>query len=275
MAPRGDPLPAPTAGDRLRLVSHSSRPGRIEARRAACRSLFRIRPANRALPVEGESFLLRVSESWREGARRWLAGEISDVRLDVAGLRLEPLALVALGPWDDRRDQLDGLGPAPAPARTEYELERIPAEAAPGATAEPPFHRAIDLWAGGELDAAHDVLAELLRRDLRCLAAHSCLGFFAYNGSPPGGGPARALRHYEVALAIVRPSVPPGFRGVLPWARPGNRAFLRCLYGRAICLWRMGDLQAARAELLRVCRLNPGDQLAARLALDRIDNGPG
>ena len=267
-------MPSPAAGDRLRVVSHSSRPDRIEARRPGSRQLLSIRPASRPLPVEGESFLFRVADSWSAGARRWLAGEISDVRLDVAALSLEPLTLVELGPWDDQRDQLDGLAPA-TPARSEYELERIPAETAPDATSEPPFHRAIDYWAAGDLAAAHEVLAELLRRDLRCLAAHACLGFFAYNASPPGGGPARALRHYEVALGIVRPSVPPGFRGVLPWARPGNRAFLRCLYGRAICLWRLGDLEAARDELLRVCRLNPGDQLAARLALDRIDNGPG
>ena len=157
------------------------------------------------------------------------------------------------------------------PPRTEYEFERISPTSAGPADPERVLHRAIDLWAEGDLEAAETLLGELLLLDLRCLAAHSCLGFFAFNAPPDRGGPARARRHYEAGLAIAELSLPAGFDGVLPWSRRGNRAFLRCLYGRAIGLWRQGELEEARAELLRLCRLDPGDQLAARLALDGID----
>ncbi len=57
---------------------------------------------------------------------------------------------------------------------------------------------------------------------------------------------------------------------MLPWSRVGNRPLLRCLYGHSTCLWRLGDLADAHAGFERLCRLNPGDQLAARLALERI-----
>ncbi len=80
---------------------------------------------------------------------------------------------------------------------------------------EDTFLRALVLWSEGETAAAEVALGDLLRRDLRCLEAHSCLGFFTFNGPPQRGGGARA-----------------GFE--------------------------------------RLCRLNPGDQLTARLALDCI-----
>jgi len=38
----------------------------------------------------------------------------------------------------------------------------------------------------------------------------------------------------------------------------------------AIRLWRRGDSSGARAGFTRLCRLNPADQMAARLALDHI-----
>lgn len=238
-------------------------------------------PPGAPTPVEGEIFDLEVTDAWRGGARPWLAGRISRVRLDVEALGLEPLALVELGRAAAARHRIgDSRPPAraarlesrrPLPRR-EYELERLP----PGpAGAETILHRAIDMWAADRPRAARALLDRLLRGDLRCLAAHSCLGFFAFNGAPGFGGPARARRHYAAGLAIGGLSLPAGFDGELPWSQPGNRAFLRCLYGHSICRWRDGEPAVARAGFLRLCRLSPGDQLAARLALDQIERGPG
>ena len=257
------------AGARLRLAALGCRKGRIRARVLGAPWTLLVRhPRDAPTPVEGEVFDLQVSDVWQAGARRWLSGPISGIGLDVAALDLEPLVLVELAD----RGPLAGRRPA---SRREYELERIPAgdPEAGGAGAETILHRAIELWAADRPRRARALVARLLRRDLRCLAAHSCLGFFAFNGSAPGGGPARARRHYAAGLAIGELTVPAAFAGVLPWSRPGNRAFLRCLYGHSICLWRDGELAAARAGFLRMCRLNPGDQLAARVALDRLDRG--
>ncbi len=281
MAPRGDPSPLPQPGQRVRLLASSCRPGSIQARRIGSRRALFVRPpaAGAAtpfskLPVEGECFDLEVAAAWRTGARRRLTGELSEIRLEIALLGLEPLTLVEVGRWDSRRDQITDLPPAPTP-RTEYELERIPASGPRSAGPEPSLHRAIELWANDRRRAAHSVLGDLLRRDLRCLTAHACLGFFAFNAPPDRGGPARAQRHYEAGLTIARLSVPDDFDGVLPWSRPGNRPFLRCLYGHAICLWRRGDPSGARAGFTRLCRLNPADQMAARLALDHIGRDGG
>ena len=247
----------PKPGDRLRLAALGCRPGPIHARRLdnGRRCLVRI-PTRQRRPVEGELFDLRVSAARRDADGLGLAGSILEIRLDVAALGLEPLALVGVG--DDA-----------------HEIERIPPGTGDGDGGEAAVHRAIDLWAENQLGTAEELLANLLRHDLRCLAAHSCLGFFAFNAPPDHGGAARAQRHYEVGLGIADLSLPSGFAGTLPWSLAGNRPLLRCLYGRSICLWRRGRLAEARTGLLRLCRLNPDDQLAARLALESIEQRLG
>lgn len=251
MAGRRDPEAAPEVGQRLRLVAVSSHREHLLARQVGGTRTVRVRPAPEStLPVAGECFALEITDLGQIGARRWLAGPLSEIRLDVPALGLEPLALIELGAG-------------------EFELERIPPVA--GAAAETELHQAIARWAAGDPAAAEARLAALLRRDLRCLTAHSWLGFLAFNGPPDRGGPAGAQRHYEAGLAIAEPSLPAGFSGCLPWSRLGNRPFLRCLNGRAICLWRRRRIDQARAEFERVCRLDPEDQLAARVALDSID----
>ncbi len=190
-----------------------------------------------------------------------MSGGLSEVRLDVAALDLEPLALVASG----RPDRCDG------PSRVEYELEKVPCDTP--VEPEVAVQRAIELWARDAPRAAEELLGGLLRRDLRCLAAHSCLGFLAFHSAPRRGGSGRARRHYEAGLEVAALSIHEGFDGVLSWSRAGNRPFLRCLYGRSVCLWREGDLAGAHAGFSRLCLLDPGDQLAARIALDRIERG--
>lgn len=261
----------------MRLVAVSRRADQIQARRpGSSRALFVQLPTGTTTtsepPVEGESFDLEVTASWNVGPRRWLAGQLGRPRLDVPALGLEPLAVIELGRWDPRRDRMGAWPPAP-PGQTEHEIERIPAGGSAHSGPEACLHRAIGLWAESRLTAARNELGQLLRQDLRCLAAHACLAFFAFDESPDRGGPARARRHYEVGLEIARLSVPDDFAGVLPWSRIGNRPYLRLLYGHAICLWRSGELHRARAELLRLCRLDPADQIAARVALDSIERG--
>lgn len=270
MSSRGDPPADLRSGRRLRLAALGCRPRGIRARLLDSAETVFVRPGPFSpLPVEGEVFELEVERVRRVGPRRWLSGPLSGVRLDAVALGLEPLALVEPARRDAWRkghqERWRRRG------HREYELERIPAEA----RAEAILHRAIDLWAGGRLEAARALVDRLLRSDLRCLAAHSCLGFLAFNSPPGGGGSARARRHYAAGLEIAGLSVPADLDGVMPWSLPGNRPFLRCLYGHSICLWRHGELAAARAGFLRLCRLSPSDQLAARLALDHIERGSG
>lgn len=235
------------------------------------RALLVVPPSRSVRPVPAERFALVVSACRPLRATLELAGTLSAPGLDLAALDLEPLTLVDHGPWDPARDQL-GAGPPPPPARREMEMERIP----PAGPAETALHRALDLWRRGREAAAVARLGELLRRDLRSLEAHSCLGFFAIDAPPRREATALARRHWAAGLAIGDQALGEGFTDVLPWARPGNRPFLRCLHGHATCLWRLGELDAARAGFERLCALNPGDQLAARLALERIElrNGP-
>ncbi len=90
--------------------------------------------------------------------------------------------------------------------------------------------------------------------DLRCLDAHAHLGNLTFDRSP-----TRALRHYAMGARIAELSLPPGLRGVLAWGWLGNRPFLRCLHGWALCLWRTGRFTEAQAVIERMLWLNPTD----------------
>ena len=263
MSARGQLPRLPRVGERLELLALGGDRGRLHARPLGSdRGLMIVAATGGAAPVPGERFDLEVGECRHRGARLWLGGRLSGIRLDVPALRLEPLALIDHGPWDPARDQL----PARPPAPDRREVERLP----PAAPDEPILRRALELWQRGERRAATELLGDHLCRELRCLEAHSGLGLFAFDGPPRRAATERARRHFEAGLRIGEQALGGRFRDVLPWSWPGNRPFLRCLHGYATCLWRLGKLDAARAGFERLCRLNPGDQLAARLALERI-----
>lgn len=91
-------------------------------------------------------------------------------------------------------------------------------------------------------------------RDLRVLDAHAGLGNIAFDRSPK-----LALVHYEMGVRIGELSLPADFDGLLVWGRLHNRAFLRCMHGYGLCLWRLGDFAAAKAVFERMLSFNPND----------------
>jgi hypothetical protein len=62
---------------------------------------------------------------------------------------------------------------------------------------------------------------DLCRQDLRCLNAHSHLGWMMFNLRAED-----AIRHYETGVRIGDLSTGRHFDGLLPWGRIDNRPFL-------------------------------------------------
>ena len=111
----------------------------------------------------------------------------------------------------------------------------------------------------GDLAGAAAMLADLLRRDLRCIDAHAHLGNLAFRVCAE-----HARRHYAVGVAIGDHALGPDFCGALPWSYLGNRPFLRCLHGLGLSLWRLGRLEEAARVFERLLLLNPEDEQGAR-----------
>lgn len=97
------------------------------------------------------------------------------------------------------------------------------------------------------------------------LEAHAQLGGMEFDYSP-----RQAARHFEVGLCIGELSLGKNFDGVLLWVSPGNQAFLRCLHGYGLCLWRLGRYREAASQFKRLLWLDPSDIHAARFVLDDI-----
>ncbi len=228
----------------------------------AIKVLIRLGPTP-VRPVEGELFTLEVTARTRETGFWVLEGAIRTPRLNVDALRLEPLALLPRTPTDR------GDGGSSPGDRTPYELETI-VPRVPGFRAD--GQRAIDeiaaFWSSGDAELAEMLAGELLARDLRCLEAHALLGALFLDGPVEERWTERALRHYRVGAAIGGLSLAEGFDGTLPWRWRGNRAFLRCLYGYARCLERVGDAGSAREQFERLLELAPEGPMGVREALD-------
>ena len=82
--------------------------------------------------------------------------------------------------------------------------------------------------------------------------------------SPFDWAPQLALRHYTVGVSIGALSLGPRFEGVLSWALLDNRPFLRCMNGRALCLWRTGSLREAADVFREMSWMNPSDNQGAK-----------
>ena len=77
----------------------------------------------------------------------------------------------------------------------------------------------------------------------------------------------------EAGLRIAELSLGGNFHDLLPWEYIDNRPFMRCLYGFGQCLWRSGDMAAARQVFERMLWLNPRDNQGAKFLLAKIDAG--
>jgi hypothetical protein len=171
--------------------------------------------------------------------RPYFWGDVSNIRLDVAPLGLAPLRLDSR-PGDRPTFELQRVVPTEELLAAAVRMRR--------ATAEP-------------------YLLLLLEADLRCLEAHAQLGELmlrSLSAAKRDVVAERALRIFEVGVAIGDLSVPSAFAGVLPSRHAGNVAFLRCLRGLGTALWRLDRTREAGRALRRLLALDPDDALGAR-----------
>jgi len=156
-----------------------------------------------------------------------------------------------------------------AKRRAGFEMDPIAWGALPGLDADlNPTCDAAELAEVGDPEGARELLMETLGADLRCIDAHAHLGNLEFDRSPK-----RAIVHYEIGIRIGELSLPPGFDGVLLWGRIYNRAFLRCLHGYGLCLWRLGKHVEAQQVFERILSLNPNDNQGVRFCWEDVRNG--
>ncbi|MBD3239214.1 MAG: hypothetical protein GF331_01405 [Chitinivibrionales bacterium] len=235
--------------------------------------------------VEGEILTVAASKVWQHRNTVYMSGDIIDCRLDVGALGLQPLGLTEMGEWlpESELELEDTNGPfgsylkpilARGPCR-EFQMEQAIPGFDPDACDDDPIVRASEARHFGDWDTAYRIMAELLSDDLRCLDAHAHLGNWSFNASdePHPIYESEARRHYEAGVRIGELSLGDNFDHVLPWALINNRPFLRCLHGYGLCLWRAGEVDAARSVFERMLRLNPSDDQAVCPLLADIDSG--
>jgi tetratricopeptide (TPR) repeat protein len=235
---------------------------------------FTLRASGRRAVVPGELATVRVSKTWRYAGHPYASGELERSRLEVARLGLVPLRLEPHDDWDPADEEWGEPGervPEWARAivargrRPRFELEQVIPGADPSAWDTDPIVEAAERRESGDEAGARALLMEQLAADLRCLDAHAHLGNLEFDRWPEV-----ALRHYEAGVRIGELSLGEGFEGLLPWTLVDNRPFLRCLHGYGLCLWRLGQPDAARAVFERMLWLNPSDNQGARFLLEDV-----
>jgi hypothetical protein len=228
--------------------------------------------------VPGHVVALAVAKRWAWRGDAYAAAKLEGARIDVPKLGLEPLPLEG-GELDDVRDYTEPYTGSDfyskfwkkrtATPRPAYEFDGIAWGAFPDADPEDnPTCDAAELREVGRHGEARELLMDTLGRDLRVLDAHAGLGNMEFDFFPQ-----RALVHYEIGVRIGELSLPPGFDGYLPWGRIHNRAFLRCLHGYALALWRLGDMSGAKRAFERIASYNPTDHQGVRFCLHDVRAG--
>ncbi len=221
----------------LQLVVH-----RVFRRHARCRTVGAVphdrvvlRSVDVAEVVPGEIAVVAVRRRWTELGETHVTGDVVDVRFDPVALGLEPLSLCTEDPEVSDAE----LEFAFASRRTAPLPDELP------------------------VDAEH--AAALLEVDLRCLAAHARLGDESFDRDP-----SDAIRYYEVGLRIGELSLEHLGGARLPSHHKNNLGFLRCLQGRARCMWRIGCCGVAQSGFERLLALDPDDTLGARAELESV-----
>jgi hypothetical protein len=228
--------------------------------------------------VPGHLVTLVIERRWTWRGDPYASGRIENPRIDVSKLGLEPLPLEG-GELDDVASYSEPYRrPDPyaplwkkltAKPRPSFEFDGIAWGALPGLDAdENPTCDAAELVEAGDREGAREILMEVLGTDLRCLDAHAHLGNLVFDRSPE-----RAIMHYEIGVRIGEMSLPPGFDGLLVWGRLYNRAFLRCLHGYGLCLWRLGRTAEAQQVFERILSLNPNDNQGVRFCWQELRSG--
>jgi hypothetical protein len=134
----------------------------------------------------------------------YLSGTVESARLDVPRLGLTPLGLEAREMWNPaeefNRDGDDLIPDWAEPMlvwgpRRVYEMEQVLPGDDPDDPWGNPILQAVDRAKAGDRRGGRRILMDLCRQDLRCLDAHSHLGWMAFDRSAD-----EALRHYEVIV---------------------------------------------------------------------------
>ncbi len=287
-----DPYPAETRKASLRRLQHKAVDGDIDLSKPVDMVVLAVsgRGARCRLPGSGRIITLRAGrlwevvpgaivtvtpwKQWRYGGHPYLSGEIQSIRIDAKALDLVPLELEDMGMWDPVEEYWgEDVGPVDGWAgpiisfgpRPMFEMEHV----LPGEDQEDPSNDpitlAVDLKDAGKRAEAVKILMELCQADLRCLDAHSHLGYFAFDHDPMD-----ALRHYEVGLRIGGLSLVNDFNGVLPWGLIDNRPFLRCMHGYGLCLWRLGRFDGAERTFQKMLWMNPSDNQGVRFLIGEV-----
>lgn len=267
--------PAPTVPTRCEAIVQkvNRQSARIQILGETQQLTFRSSDIDAIIPGHVASLVIEKQWTWRGDA--YATGTIESARIDIAKLGLVPLALSG-GELENIREHSEACsGSDPysrlwrrvtAKPRPSYEFESLAWGEFPGADPEDnPTCDAAELREMGRDDEARELLMDTLARDLRVLDAHAGLGNMEFDRSPK-----RALLHYDVGLRIGELSLPPGFDGLLTWPQLYNRAFLRCLHGYGLCLWRLSDYAGAQKVFERIISLNPNDHQGARFCWNDV-----
>ncbi len=228
--------------------------------------------------VPGHVVTLLVEKRWTWRGDAYASGKVQRVSVDIPRLGLSPLPLDG-GELEDLRDYSEPLRgrdeysklwrKLTAKPRPSYEFDALAWGSFPDDDPEDnPTCEAAELREVGRVAEAQALLMDTLGRDLRVLDAHAGLGNIAFDRSPK-----RAIVHYEIGVRIGELSLPANFDGLLVWARLYNRAFLRCMHGYGLCLWRLGDFSGAKAAFERVLSFNPNDNQGVRFCWDDVRRG--
>jgi len=276
--------------ERAALLAPTSMPTRCEAivvtttiRSAVVRILgeegdvvFRVNSELTVVP--GQVAALTIDKRWSHNGRPWASGKVEGARIDIPRLGLVPLRLHG-GELEDVAETTEPVRGRSAYAklwkkntaepRPSFEFDAIAWGQLPGEDPDDnPTCTASELRAAGRAYVAHELLMKTLAKDLRVLDAHAGLGSMEFDERP-----RQALLHYEVGVRIGELSLPPDFDGLLTWAHLYNRAFLRCLHGYGLCLWRLGDSTTAKAVFERMLSFNPNDNQGVRFCWDDVRHG--
>jgi len=219
--------------------------------------------------IPGQIATLSIDKRWTHNGRPWASGKVESARIDIPRLGLVPLRLHG-GHLEDVAETSEPVRGRTAYARLwkkntaeprpSFEFDAIAWGQLPGEDPEDnPTCTASELRAAGHAYEAHELLMKTLGKDLRVLDAHAGLGNMAFDSRPE-----RALLHYEVGVRIGELSLGSDFDGLLVWGHLYNRAFLRCLHGYGLAVWRLGDLAGARQVFERILRFNPNDNQGVR-----------
>ncbi len=200
-----------------------------------------------------------LTKPWRPTGGRAMWARMDKREFNVPALNLAPLKLLDEHPWDPSTPSAIKVGRC-----LSYEMEVVTPRWNPADPSTDPIELAVELNAGYDFEGARQVLYGLLVQDLRCLDAFAHLGAFEFDRN------ITRNEHFDIGYQIGALSLGEDFNGVLPWARLGNRPFLRCMHGHGLTLWRRKNFEEAHAVLQSLLRLNPMDNQGVRFILDDI-----